>query len=315
MAISNTTARADKFSPEKFSPVERPWEQPWYAASGPDIGVFGWIILIHVTALVGLAMFPLPGWPVFLGALALAFIGGLGTTVAYHRAIAHRSVTLNPWARGVLTFVAMFNGSGAPASWASRHRQHHAQADTPDDVSSPIFGGFWWAHLRWLWQTGPSPMDHYGRDLKAPSYIVWRYFQVPILTLSYLGPLYFGLAAFFWLGAIRLCFALHAQCFVNSVCHTEPGIVAGEDSSRNVRWLGLMHMMQGENWHRNHHSRPGWARLGWNWRQPDIGYVTILALEKLGLAYDVRDGRPLANRSGRGPLGNSRDADALDPAA
>ena len=310
MAIANTTARA-----QGFSPVERPWEQPWYAASGTDIGVFGWIMLIHATALVGLVMYPIPGWPVFLGALALAFISGLGTTVAYHRAIAHRSVTLNPWARGVLTFVAMFNGSGAPASWASRHRQHHAQADTADDVSSPIFGGFWWAHLRWLWQTGPSPMDHYGRDLKAPSYIVWRYFQIPILTLSYLGPLYFGFAAFFWLGAIRLCFALHAQCFVNSVCHTEPGIVPGEDSSRNVRWLGLMHLMQGENWHRNHHSRPGWARLGWNWRQPDIGYLTILALEKLGLAYDVRDGRPHANPSGRDSLDTGRDADALEPAA
>ena len=290
MATSNTMTRA-----KNYSPTYRPWEQPWYVASGSDIGTFGWVMLIHVTALVGLVMYPLPGWPLFFGALALAFIGGLGTTVGYHRAIAHRSVTLNPWARGVLTFVAMFNGSGAPASWASRHRQHHAQADTVDDVSSPIFGGFWWAHLRWLWQTGPSPLDRYGRDLKAPTYIVWRYFQIPMLALSYFGPLYFGLAAFFWLGAIRLCFALHAQCFVNSVCHTEPNTPIGEDSSRNVQWLALMHFFQGENWHRNHHARPGSARLGWTWRQPDVGYLVICMLEKLGLVSDVRRSRTLTS--------------------
>jgi stearoyl-CoA desaturase (delta-9 desaturase) len=127
--------------------------------------------------------------------------------------------------------------------------------------------------------------------------------------------LYFSPAAFFWLGAIRLCFALHAQCFVNSVCHTEPGIMVGEDSSRNVKWLALMHLLQGENWHRNHHARPGSARLGWNWRQPDAGYVVILALEKLGLATDVRHGtsRGGADQSGaKDPLGR---ADILDPAA
>lgn len=300
---------------EATSPTNAPWKQPWYAASGSDIGTLGWIMLIHATAIIGLIIYPLPGWPLLLAALGLAFIGGLGTTVCYHRAIAHRALQLNPWVRGALTFVAMFNGSGAPASWASRHRQHHATADTFEDVSSPIWGGFWWAHLRWLWQTGPSPLDRYGRDLKAPSYLAWRYFQIPILVLSYVGPLYFGLAAFFWLGAIRLCFALHAQCFVNSVCHSEPGVPIGEDSSRNVRWLALMHMLQGENWHRNHHSRPGSARLGWSWRQPDVGYALIVGLEKLGLASDVRHGRRGGNSRGRDSLDLSGDAEALDPAA
>jgi fatty-acid desaturase len=295
--------------------MNAPWEQPWYAASGTDIGTFAWIMLIHATALVGLVLFPLPGWRKFFGALALAFAGGLGTTVCYHRAIAHRSMTLNPWARGVMTFIAMFNGSGAPASWASRHRQHHATADTPDDVSSPVFGGFWWAHLRWLWQTGPSPLDRYGRDLKAPSYMVWRYLQIPMLALSYFFGLYFGWAAFFWLGAIRLCFALHAQCFVNSVCHTEPGIVVGADSSRNVGWLAIVHLLQGENWHRNHHSRPGSARLGRNWRQPDVGYMLILVLEKLGLATDVRHGTGGGRRGGSDSRDSIADVEVLDPAA
>jgi fatty-acid desaturase len=101
---------------------------------------------------------------------------------------------------------------------------------------------------------------------------------------------------FFWLGAIRLVFALHAQCFVNSVCHSEPDTPFGEDSSRNVRWLGVMHFFQGENWHRNHHARPALARLGWTWRQPDAGYVVICILEKMRLASDVRRSRTSQSR-------------------
>ena len=121
--------------------------------------------------------------------------------------------------------------------------------------------------------------------------------QPIILTLSYFGGLYFGLAAFFWLGAIRLVFSLHAQCFVNSVCHSEPNAPPGMDSSRNVRWLAMMHFFQGENWHRNHHERPALARLGRSWRQPDVGYLMIYILERLGLASDVIRARAVAPHS------------------
>jgi sn-1 stearoyl-lipid 9-desaturase len=266
----------------------RPWEWPWWRTSEHDAGVLFWIVLIHVTALIGLILYPIPGWRVLLGATALLWLGGLGTTVGYHRTIAHRAVNLNPWVRSALIFFAMANGSGSPLNWAAGHRLHHAKADTPDDISSPLWGGFWWAHLRWLWQAGDPPIDRYCPDMKERSWRIWGMLQVPILTVSYLGGAYFGACAFFWLGAIRMTFALHAQCFVNSICHSEPGVPAGEDSSRNVPWLSLMHLFQGENWHRNHHARPGSARLGWSWRQPDVGYVVIAALERLHLASDVR---------------------------
>lgn len=264
------------------------WQWPWWRTTWRHAPVFGWIVLIHVTALVGLILFPLPGWRVLLDAIALAWIGGLGTTICYHRALAHRALKLNPWASGILTFFAVFNGSGVPLSWVSRHRLHHAYADTLEDISSPVYHGFWWAHLRWLWQTDAPTTERFCRDLNRTKYRIWTIFEGPILALSFFGGWYFGAASFFWLGAIRLVFALHAQCFVNSICHTEPGIVPGEDSSRNVGWLSVVHFFQGENWHRNHHSRPGLARLGWTWRQPDVGYLVIRVLEKIGAATDVR---------------------------
>jgi fatty-acid desaturase len=264
---------------------------PWWRTTKHDVVVLPWFILIHVTAVVGLVLFPLPGWRIFMGALALAWIGGLGTTVGYHRALAHRALDLNPIVRGILIFFAMFNGSGAPTTWAASHRVHHANADTPDDVSSPVLHGFWWAHLRWLWQLEAPDVARYCPDLNSTAYRIWRPLQPAILMLSFFGGLYFGLAAFFWLGAIRLVFSLHAQCFVNSVCHTEPGTPLGEDSSRNVRWLGAMQFFQGENWHRNHHARPALARLGRTWYQIDVGYMAICVLEMMGLASEVRRAR------------------------
>src|SRR5580658_1724873 len=65
-----------------------PWKQPWWHAAGRDISILFWVLLIHITAAIGLVLYPLPGWPVFLGAVALVFLGGRGTTVAYARAIA-----------------------------------------------------------------------------------------------------------------------------------------------------------------------------------------------------------------------------------
>jgi fatty-acid desaturase len=281
-------SRAVNFGLESNQP--RPWDWPWWYAPREHVPTLAWIALIHITAAIGLILFPWPGWRIVALMLAVGWLGGLGTTVCFHRAIAHRSVKLHPVVEGLLTFCAMSNGSGSPVSWVSNHRLHHAAADTDDDVSSPRHG-FWWSHLCWLWQ-GPIPsIERYCPDLDNSYYHLWTYLLVPILLMAYFWGLLFSLQAFFWLGSIRMIIALHGQCFVNSICHMRPGAAPGEDSSRNVRWLGIMHLFVGENWHHNHHSRPGIARLGWNWHQLDAGYLLIRGLERIGLATEVRDFR------------------------
>jgi fatty-acid desaturase len=291
--VKSESSCALQFSSVETPPARSEW--PWWRTTKDDFLVLPWVILIHVTAVVGLILVPFPGWRVLLGAIALAWIGGIGTTVCYHRALAHKALRLHPYVTAILTFFAVFNGSGLPVSWVASHRAHHAYADTEQDVSSPVWHGFWWAHLRWLWQCETPSVVRFCPELDRPLFRIWRPLQPTILAISYFSGLYFGLAAFFWLGAIRLVFSLHAVCFVNSICHRNPDAPAGEDSSRNVQWLGLMQFFQGENWHHNHHERPAMARLGRDWRQPDVGYVVICALEKIGLVSDVR--RPQRVRS------------------
>ncbi len=191
----------------------------------------------------------------------------------------------------------MFNGSGAPATWTSNHRNHHMNAETEADVSSPRIGGFWWAHLRWLWQSSQSSLTRYAPDLDTPYWRFWTKAQPFVVAASLFVGLPFGWQAFFWMGAIRLTFSLHAQCTVNSIAHMKKGVAPGEDSSQNLLWLGFFQWFQGENWHGNHHAEPNSAQLGWSWRQPDLGWAFIYVMEKVGLASRVRRRKDVARKA------------------
>ena len=220
-----------------------PWTLPWWKTEGENFWVMIYIVAVHVLAILGLILFPLPGWKVFLSALALAAAGGFGTTIGYHRALAHRAVKLNPVIEQTLIFFAVANGSGTPSTWIANHRNHHANSDTVDDVSSPRHGGFWWAHLRWLYQWEPSSMKKWCPDMMRPRYTFWSKIQIPLVAASIcFGYFLFGWPGFFWLGALRMVHCLHMQCFVNSLLHLKPGLPEGVDSSQNIWWLGPLQL-------------------------------------------------------------------------
>ena len=273
--------------------VSKPWNRPFWKPVRGKEGVFTYLILIHVLALVGIILFPIPSLKVLGFTLFLTCLGGLGTTVCYHRLLAHRTFKLNRFVEQFLIFWAIFNGSGHPASWVAYHRLHHSVTDTHDDISSPKQGGFWWAHLRWLYQSAPADRQHWCPDLDRGLYRIWGYAETPVILVSIFCGRLLGLGwmGFFWLGAIRLVYSLHMQCLVNSLTHLDHE--AEGNSSKNIWWLGPFQLTAwGENWHRNHHSHAGSARLGLHWYQTDIGWYFIRALEMLGLAYGVK--RPRA---------------------
>jgi stearoyl-CoA desaturase (delta-9 desaturase) len=68
--------------------------------------------------------------------------------------------------------------------------------------------------------------------------------------------------------------------------------VVRDDNSRNNAWLGLPSW--GEAFHNNHHAFPSSAAFGLAWHEVDPGYWFILALKRVGLAWDVRRPSPEA---------------------
>jgi stearoyl-CoA desaturase (delta-9 desaturase) len=265
----------------------RPWEQPFWKPARGKGAILVYLLLIHVLAVMGLIFFPLPSMKTLGLTLLLIALGGIGTTICYHRMLAHRTLKMNKAVEHLLIFCAMFNGSGAPASWVAYHRLHHARTDTPEDVSSPKQGGFWWAHLRWLYQSAPADKKRWSPELTRREYRIWTMVEVPVILLSLFSGLAFGWQGFFWMGAIRLVYSLHMQCLVNSLTHL--GHSEEGDSSKNVWWLGPLQLTAwGENWHKNHHKNAGSARFGLLWWQTDIGWYLICALEALGLASKVK---------------------------
>ncbi len=279
---------------------EQPWTRPWWQPSEGNGAVFFFIILIHILAVVGLILFPLPGWRVLLIALLITSIGGVGTSVCYHRCLSHRALRLHPVIENILIFFTIFNASGEPLGWTANHRHHHAKADTAEDVSSPRHGGFWWAHIRWVYQWSGSDVQRWCPDLDKPRYHIWKRLQIPIITLSLFWGLAFGWEGFFWMGAIRLVYAMHGQMFVNSLLHMQPGLPESVDSSRNIWWLGPLQLgAWGENWHKNHHSDANAARFARHWYQIDIGWYIIWVFKKLRLASEVRPAKELIQQQAR----------------
>src|SRR5205085_916653 len=97
---------------------------------------------------------------------------------------------------------------------------------------------------------------------------------------------YTGASFVVWGMFVRLVGVLHVTWFVNSASHIW-GYRNYEttDNSRNLWWVGLL--AYGEGWHNNHHAFQRMARHGHKWWEFDMTYLTILFMEKLGLAWDV----------------------------
>lgn len=275
-----------------------PWQRGWlYHAPGRG-RVLIWLVALHLAMLVGLVTAPRPSLPLVVAALALNVPGALGLSLCFHRSIAHKAVTFRPWLEQVLIFWAMYNGSGSPASWAAAHHVHHRHEDTVRDVSSPVAGGFWWAHLRWLWQVEPIAKEEYPATLQVDRYLRWQRWQPVILALALIWPIWLGFTAWLWLGPVRLVYIFHAQALVNSAAHMGERSGRG-GTSKNLVWLAVLHYFLGENWHRNHHVNPASARIGETWWQIDLGWHVIRLLAASGLVMQIRLGRSRPGASER----------------
>ncbi len=249
-------------------------------------------------------------WHDFLVFAVMYVVTGLGITVGFHRHFTHRAFATSRPVRATLAVMGTMAIEGPITAWVADHRKHHAFSDAEGDPHSPhvdhgrgfagALRGLAHAHVGWLFlHTQRANKRRYAPDLIADRTVSF----VDRTTLWWIGlglALPFGLGwaiggtvqtaltGLLWGGAMRMLVLHHVTYSINSLCHFfgrrpfETG-----DESRNLAWLAPLTF--GEAWHNNHHAFPTSAAHGLRWHQRllDPSALTIAALERLGLVWDV----------------------------
>ena len=248
--------------------------------------------------------------PVELVILAVSYVlTTLGITLGYHRLFTHRSFQTSAALRALLAIIGSMAVEGSVITWVADHRKHHAFTDQEGDPHSPHLAGpgfvgavkgLWHAHCGWLFESvGTAERERFAPDLvKDPTlqvidrlFLLWIFLSLAIpAAIGYAigGTLSSALTALLWGGLVRIFLLHHVTWSINSVCHFfGKRRFAVEDESRNVFWLAPLSM--GEAWHHNHHAFPTSAFHGLKLseRLADPTGLVILALEKVGLVWNV----------------------------
>ena len=89
------------------------------------------------------------------------------------------------------------------------------------------------------------------------------------------------------LGLAAFAIGLYAMWLVNSATHMwgSKRFLTG-DASTNSFWAAMLTF--GKGWHNNHHAAPQSARHGLTWYEFDLNWCGIMALRRLGLAWDIK---------------------------
>ena len=269
-----------------------------------------WPVILFMAALHALALLALLPrfWslPALASLLVLYWLTAcLGVTIGYHRLLSHRAFRVPQWLERVFATCGALSCQQGPITWAGLHRHHHKFSDTdPDHHNS--HRGFWWSHMGWMFEGIPAlaAAPLLSGDLVADPYYRWlnRWFlllQLPLGVLLFWigtaldhGNAGGGWSLLLWGIPLRLVLVYHATWLVNSATHRwgyAPH--ASGDASRNNPWVAAVTF--GEGWHNTHHAYPHSARHGWGWREPDLTWMHIRLLQRLGLATQVRLPRPL----------------------
>jgi fatty-acid desaturase len=272
-----------------------------------DWTIFLGIMSLHAAALLAPFFFSWSG-------LALAIflwwaVGGLGITLCYHRLLTHRSFKTPKAVEYFLTALGTMSWQGPPIKWVGTHRIHHTHSDGEGDPHSPKHG-FNWAHMLWCLRKDPPDWDPRAaaKDLQRDKglALIDRMHFVPQFILAGIllgggwawGGWWLGVSWVVWGVAVRTVFVYHATWFVNSASHTWGyRNYETDDDSRNNWWVALLGF--GEGWHNNHHAHQRAAAHGRRWWEFDITYLTIRAMEMVGLATKVVAAEPVKRKDPR----------------
>ncbi len=281
---------------------------------------FSFFLLFHL--LLPLAL--LPGLFSWAGLLMIPIgnflFGSMGINVGYHRLLTHRGFKCPLWLERTFVVLGLCSLESGPGHWVAVHRKHHQHSDDVPDPHSPLVG-FLWSHVGWLVVRNPAAhslafYDKYARDIIADRFYArlhrhYLWFWIWLLHASLFLPagvliglalgwstaesLQFGASLLVWGVIVRTVYVWHITWAVNSVTHLwgYRNYETGENSRNN--WIVAL-LTNGEGWHNNHHAAPRAAAHGHKWWELDLTYLTLKALQKLGLVWDIVEPKVPAQR-------------------
>ena len=261
-----------------------------------------------------------PTWPLVWLALASYALRMFGVEGIYPRYFSHRAFKCSRPVQFILAVIASQCGQHGPLWWASVHRHHHQNVETPDDPISPRQHGLFHSHVGWVWCERYKDTDldvvpdfarypeilwvnkHYTLLMLSGAFFIWLLAQAGAF-----GPTVSGGAALMWGFFLPTALGVQTVSMVNSVGHFRfmPGGYRRydtDDDSVNRPLLALLTF--GGGWHNNHHRYGASARAGFAWYEIDVTFYILKLMAALGIISDLRERLPddVREEGGLSPL-------------
>lgn len=250
------------------------------------------IVIFHILAVWALFNF---SWTNLLAFAVMWWItGSLGIGLGFHRQLTHRGFQSPDWLKDILAVFGSMALQGSPIDWVTTHRLHHQFCETEKDPHSPRHGKYW-AHVGWVTvgtsqDNGPEVERRYIPDLLKDKSIVLisKFWYVPTIIAGVFLGLIGGWSMVLWGVFLPVTLGWHFTWFVNSVTHVwgSRRFEISDDSTNNG-WVAAVSF--GEGWHNNHHAHPTSVRHGLTWYEFDVNWIQIKLLEKVGLAWNLKE--------------------------
>jgi stearoyl-CoA desaturase (delta-9 desaturase) len=274
-----------------------------------------WLTGMTAAALVGGTLaFSWDALSLFLVTCAITLCGG--HSLGMHRRLIHNSYECPRWLEYLLVYLGVLVGMAGPygmirthdmRDWAQRNPRCH---DYFAHRRPFLQDGWWQLHCE-LKLDRPPAFKLEDRIATDPVYrfmestLMWQ--QLPWALLFFaLG----GWGWVFWGVCARVAVCVTGHWLVGYFAHNSGPrdwhVEGAGVQGYNVRFCGLLTM--GEAWHNNHHAFPGSARLGLYEGQADPGWWVLMALKRVGLAWNIKTPADLASRPQLRPLGAAAPA-------
>src|SRR6185503_9093627 len=262
-----------------------------------------WISAMTLAALIaGPLAFTWGALALFLVATAVTVC--LGHSLGMHRRLIHRAYDCPLWLERLFVYLGTLVGMAGPGGmirqhdirdWAQRKPHCHAYLA---HRSSFLRDGWWQLHCE-LHLAHPPELVIERRVAQDRFYQLidrtWMAQQLPWAVLFFaIG----GMPWLVWGIAARVAASVTGHWLVGYFAHNRGPrswhIEGAGVQGYNVPYAGLVTM--GEAWHNNHHAFPGSARLGVGPGETDPGWWVLLALEKLGVVWNLKTPEMLPHR-------------------